>query len=160
MKQTHHCWYSTSPIGHTTLAGTVSRMCKAAGVGGFKTNHSLRATAATRLYQAGIDEQLIMEKTGHHSLEGVRSYKRTNNEQHENLSDILSLKKKKCTSSALVPFSGAHTSTQPAPIPNETSATVPSTNIIMPKQQAIHPDNLKEMFTFNSCTDVNIHIHF
>ena len=28
---------------------------------------------ARRYYQAGIDEQLIMEKTGHHSLEGVRS---------------------------------------------------------------------------------------
>ena len=32
-----------------------------------------------------------MEKTGHHSLEGVHSYKRTNSEQRENLSDILSL---------------------------------------------------------------------
>ena len=35
------------------------------------------ATAATRLYNAGVDEQLIMETTGHRSLEGVRSYKRT-----------------------------------------------------------------------------------
>ena len=52
-------------------------------------NHSLRATAATRLYQAGIDEQLIMETTGHHNLEGVHSYKHTNREQQENVSDIL-----------------------------------------------------------------------
>ena len=30
-----------------------------------------------------------MERTGHRSLEGVRSYKRTSNEQWETLSDIL-----------------------------------------------------------------------
>ena len=59
-----------------------------------KTNHALRATAATRLYQAGVDEQLIMEKTGHRSLEGMSSYKRTNTEQQENISNILSLSKK------------------------------------------------------------------
>ena len=64
---THDCWFSAVPIGHVTLASTVARMCKSAGITGYKTNHSLRATAATRLYQAGIDEQLIMEKTGHRS---------------------------------------------------------------------------------------------
>ena len=66
-------------------------MCKAAGIHGYKTNHSLRATAATRLYQAGVDEQLIMEVTGHQSLDGVRSYKRTSQEQREELSDIMNL---------------------------------------------------------------------
>jgi integrase len=38
-------------------------MCEAIGLPG-RTNHSLRATAATRLYQADMDEQLIAEKTG------------------------------------------------------------------------------------------------
>ena len=70
-------------------------MCKAAGISGYKTNHSLRATTATRLFQAGVDEQHIMEKTGHHSLEGIRSYKRTSSEQQEAVSDILALTKKK-----------------------------------------------------------------
>lgn len=44
---------------------------------GHYTNHSLRALAVTRLYDAGIDEQLITEKTGHRST-SVRSYKRMN----------------------------------------------------------------------------------
>ena len=66
-------------------------MCKAAGISGYKTNHSLRATTATRLYQAGVDEQLIMERTGHRSLDGVRSYKRTSDEQRVALSDIVNL---------------------------------------------------------------------
>ena len=88
------CWYSSQPMGHCTLAGTVARLCKAAGITGYRTNHSLRATTATRLYQAGVDEQLIMERTGHHSVDGVRSYKRTSAEQLENMSDILALSKK------------------------------------------------------------------
>ena len=68
-------------------------MCKAAGICGFKTNHSLRATAATRLYQAGVDEQIIMETTGHKSTNGVRCYKHTSAQQKESVSDILSLAK-------------------------------------------------------------------
>ena len=58
---------------------------------GYKTNHSLRATAATRLFHAGVDEQLIMEWTGHRSLDGVRSYKRTSEEQQAALSDIINM---------------------------------------------------------------------
>jgi integrase len=42
-------------------------------------NHFLRATAATRLFEAGVDdydEHLIMQRTGHSITAGVRSYKR------------------------------------------------------------------------------------
>ena len=45
-------------------------MCKEAGLQGFFTNHSWRATAATRMYESGLDEQLIMERTGHTSVAG------------------------------------------------------------------------------------------
>ena len=62
-------------------------MCNAAGISGFKTNHSLRVTAATRLYQSGVDEQLVMERMGHRSIDGIRSYKRTAYFQRENISD-------------------------------------------------------------------------
>ena len=89
---TETCWFSTIPLGHNTLQSTVVRICNAAGIGGFKTNHSLRATAATRLYQLGVDEQLVMEQTGHHSIDGIRSYKRTADFQRENVSDILNCK--------------------------------------------------------------------
>ena len=36
-----------------------------------------------------MDEQLVMERTGHRSIEGVRSYKRSSDQQREALSDIL-----------------------------------------------------------------------
>ncbi len=88
-KPTQDCWYTTRPLGHNTLTKTIARLCASAGIEGFKTNHSLRATTATRLYQSGVDEQLVMERTGHRSLEGVRNYKRTSSQQKEALSDIL-----------------------------------------------------------------------
>ena len=74
---TDTCWYTKQPLGKTTLNDTVPRLCNQAGIKGFKTNHGLRATAATRLYQSGVDEQQIMERTGHQSIEGYGSYKRT-----------------------------------------------------------------------------------
>ena len=88
------CWYSQEPLGHNKLAGTVSRLCKSAGIKGFKTNHSLRVTNATRLYSSGTDEQLIMERTGHRSTDGVRPYKRTSESQQMAISDILNRSKK------------------------------------------------------------------
>ena len=86
---TDTCWYTRQPLGHSTLSGTVSRLCKQAGIQGYKTNHSLRATATTRLYESGVEEQQIMERMGHRSLEGVRSYKRTSDKQRQALSDVL-----------------------------------------------------------------------
>lgn len=85
---TDSTWYADSPVGVHTLQQTVAKLCKIAGFTGHYTNHSLRATAATRLYDAGIDEQLITEKTGHRST-SVRSYKRTNEEQQQRVSKII-----------------------------------------------------------------------
>ena len=82
-------WYSKMPVGHNTLSGTVARACKQAGIPGFKTNHSLRVTSATRLFQSGVDEQLIMSHTGHRSVDGVRSYKRVCEDQKKSVSDVL-----------------------------------------------------------------------
>jgi len=56
-------WYTDQPVGHNKLEGTIKSMCKIAGISGFRTNHSLRATTATRLHQSGcVDEQQIMER--------------------------------------------------------------------------------------------------
>lgn len=79
-------WFKSTPVGHNTLAKTVPRLCSTVGISGYKTNHSLRATCATRLYNEGVDEQAIMERTGHRSLSGIRPYKRTNEIQHFNTS--------------------------------------------------------------------------
>jgi integrase len=85
-KPSGQCWYQCRPVGHNILAGTVARLCRSAGLNGHFTNHSLCATAATRLFEAGIDEQLIMHRTGHSTTSGVRMYKRAS----ENLKAITS----------------------------------------------------------------------
>ena len=86
---TEGVWYSKQPIGHKTFSKMIANLCSKAVIKGFKTSHSLRATTASRLYHNGIDKQLIMERTGHRSLDGVRLYKRTNEEQQIAISRTL-----------------------------------------------------------------------
>ena len=111
-KPTDDRWYSSVAIGHNVLDSMVRDMCKEAGVVGYKTNHSLRTTTATRLFHAGVDEQLIMERTGHRSTDGVRSYKRTSIEQQQVLSDIVNLGVKRQKTEVSCVESSATASTQ------------------------------------------------
>lgn len=69
-------WFTRQVIGVAKLGQIVKEMCVKAGIKGHRTNHSLRATAATRLYDQEFDEQLVCETTGHRS-NSVRDYKRT-----------------------------------------------------------------------------------
>ena len=80
------CLFTRQPLGHSTLGGTVARLCKQADIDAYKTNHSPQATATAKLYHYGVEEQLI-EKTGHHSLEGVRLYKHTSDQQWQAVSN-------------------------------------------------------------------------
>ena len=82
-------WYSRVVLGHNVLSTVVLSLCKQAGIVGHRTNHSLCATAATRLFQQGVDEQLIMDNTGYRSVQGVWSYKRTSSEQQRIVSEML-----------------------------------------------------------------------
>ncbi|CAG2198686.1 unnamed protein product [Mytilus edulis] len=79
---------SKTPIGHNTLQGTVKRLCTSIGLTGKRTNHSLRASADTRFYNAGIEEQRVAETTGHRS-KAVRVYKRTSADQQIEVLNIL-----------------------------------------------------------------------
>ena len=90
-QQATDCWFTVQPLGHDSLTNIVQNMCKQAGISGYKTNHSLRVTTATRFYQASIDEQLIMKRMGHCSLDGVRCCKRTGDKQRQMLSYIVNL---------------------------------------------------------------------
>ncbi len=83
------CWFKRAPLGHCKLAAVVPRLMKSAGIEGYFTNHSLRATATTRLYDAQVDEATIMQRTGHRSTDGVRAYKRTSEKMKELSSNVL-----------------------------------------------------------------------
>ena len=75
-----------------------------------KSNHSLRATAITRMYESNVPTKLIMERSGHLPSGGLVPYERT------------SLAQKKAVCSAL-----SSTSIAPLPTP-ECSASAPETS--------------------------------
>jgi len=88
-------------------------------VSGFYTNHSLRATCATRLFRSGVDEQLIA-RTGHRS-NAIRNYKRICTEQEADISKIVQGSKQRKRSEAAP---AATVSTNPDPDASNTSSTV------------------------------------
>ena len=134
-------WFAAQPIGHRKLNSTVAHICTAAGINGFKINYSLCATAATCLYQAGV-EQIIMETTGYKSTDGVRSYKRTSTQQKESVSDILSLAKWPELDLPQPQSDSSYLSPPPATLGKITT------------------DSFKHMFTFNYCSDLKINVQF
>ena len=57
-----------------------------------KTNHSLRVTGASSLFDAGVPEKIIQQSTGHRSIDGLRVYERVTEEQNAAVSKILTSK--------------------------------------------------------------------
>lgn len=83
-------WYENRPVGHNTLSLTYKRICKLAGVEGQYSNHSGRATAATRLLKAGVPDKMALARTGHRTLESLREYQSLNETDNKQASDALS----------------------------------------------------------------------
>ena len=82
-------WYTNQVLGKNQLMTMVPKMFTEAGLSKRATNHSLRATGTTELYHCGVPENVIKERTGHKSLDGVRAYERTSVEQQVAVSRIL-----------------------------------------------------------------------
>ena len=83
-------WYANVPVGVNTLQSLLSKMSDEVGASVRYTNHSLRATSASRLFLNNVPEKVIQEKTGHHNLVGLRAYERTTSDQEQNVTRILS----------------------------------------------------------------------
>ena len=81
-------WYEKTPIGKNTLSKMVKEMCCDARIDG-KTNHNMRATAATIFFQNEIPERVIQTATGHRSLDAFRSYERISTKQHKKVSNVM-----------------------------------------------------------------------
>ena len=61
-------WYGRAPLDHNMLSEMVPQLCAEAGITGCNVLKPIICFGhATRLYQ-GVDEQLIMENTGHSTL--------------------------------------------------------------------------------------------
>ena len=81
-------WYSTVPVGINNIRKVTGNLLKDAGLDGYFTNHSLRRTCATHLFQAGTDVKLIKEITGHVS-DAVHKYQTTSDQQRMTVSEII-----------------------------------------------------------------------
>ncbi|CAC5393680.1 unnamed protein product [Mytilus coruscus] len=66
--------FGEQSVGVNKWSNIMKTMCAEAGIDGYFTNHSGKRTCATTLYQAGVPEQEIMNRTGHRSVESVRKY--------------------------------------------------------------------------------------
>ena len=66
------CWYKPVAIGHNKLAEVVPRLIKEYNIKGYFTNHSLRASATAKMYDAQLDEATIMSRTEYRSVDGAR----------------------------------------------------------------------------------------
>ena len=83
-------WFTAVPIGKHTLQDMMKKMSIQADLDQSFTNHSLRAYGVSKLFQANVPEKLIMERSGHRSIEGVRKYERTGVQQELQVCNVLS----------------------------------------------------------------------
>jgi len=74
-----------------TLSVKWQKECVAteARIEGNKTNHSLRAYATSKLFQAGIQEKVIQDSANHKSLDGLRKYETISEEQKQEACQVL-----------------------------------------------------------------------
>ncbi|XP_060594565.1 uncharacterized protein LOC132748913 [Ruditapes philippinarum] len=87
---------SAQVLGKNKLENMMKNICS--GLEGNFTNQSGKRTCATTLYQAGVCEQTIMDRTGHRSVQGVRKYKRPSCDQLRDISNVLDSKKQMVSS--------------------------------------------------------------
>jgi hypothetical protein len=76
-------WYKNMPYGKNSLSNVVKVIMS--GFDGHFTNHSLRRSSITRLFQSDFDEDLIRSHSGHKSL-AILHYKEPSTEQLQNVS--------------------------------------------------------------------------
>ena len=82
-------WFWDDPLPKVKLQSMVKDMFKDAKIEGRFTNHSLRATGTTALFDAGVSEAVIQKRTGHKSISALRQYERITTTQNQLVASIL-----------------------------------------------------------------------
>ena len=92
--------YDKQVVGINKLNGILPSMCKEAGFKA-KSSHCLRVTCASALFNAGVEEKLIRDPTGHRS-NALFKYEKVSEMKSTEVSDILA---PKCSSTSNVSLS-------------------------------------------------------
>ena len=82
-------WFWDEPCPKNRLRTMVKTMMTEANITGNFTNHSLRATGTTALFDSGTPEAIIQKRTGHRSLTALRMYKRVTPKQELAVAEVL-----------------------------------------------------------------------
>ena len=111
-------WYTREVLGKNTINDMMKNISKKAGCGKIYTNHCVRATTVTSLYQAGVDAQTICSITKHKSENTLKHYidSRTD-QQKQHASRVLSAAMIQDNGSQVIhssQISECHPSSQPA----------------------------------------------
>ena len=97
-------WYTAVQLGKNMLAEMMKRISEEAKLPTKYTNHSLRAYGITKLFKSDIPDKLIMEKSGHRSIEGMRKYQRTDALQELKVCNALENTKEKSATNLIAPI--------------------------------------------------------
>lgn len=118
--------YGNQAVGINKLKSFMRVICTEGGLQGNYSNHSGKRTCATQLYLSGVEEQQIMNRTGHRSQAGVRKYKRSSAEMEANVSKILDPPNECTDNSIATPADESTPNISECSVFPETSATVHS----------------------------------
>ena len=83
-------WYTKQRVGVNKLKEMLPSLSVESKCETKYTNHSLHATAATRMFAGSVPEKLVTEKTGHRSLKALRSYERTDTRMQMAIDAVIS----------------------------------------------------------------------
>ena len=132
-------WYTAIPFGKNVLYSMMKTMAAEAQLDRKFTNHSLRAYGVTKLFKENVPEKLIMDRSGHRTIDGVRQYERVSDQQQFEVCRALENKE----------------NTQIAPYRTSQPATCSGISTMQQKPLQQHPVHQPAMFqgcTFSNCT--------
>ena len=86
---TKKCAVTKQRVGVNILKGILPELSEKSGVGVHYTNHSLRATAITRMFNCGVPEKVIAENSGHRSTRALRCYEKTSEELQQAVTKVI-----------------------------------------------------------------------
>lgn len=80
-------WFKNSPVGINEISAWTKIQAKKSGLNTTKkiTNHSLRATAVSKLAKSGVSEQNLIKITGHSNAKSISSYLQMDEDHHRKL---------------------------------------------------------------------------
>jgi len=81
--------FTRKRIGINLLKSILPVLSEKSGIEVRYTNHSLRATAITRMFNSGVEEKIIAETSGHKSIKALRVYERTSEQQRKQVTRVI-----------------------------------------------------------------------